>query len=273
MPSSPDPPLRRVLDARVIVPDHVAFRAFPNKTVVANLESGIYHELNPTGGRMLEALQEVRSPREAAPGLAKELGQPLGRILDDLAGFIIKLKQQGLIEVKAESFSPVNSPPSTDSTTSLFSKRLNRELLPHLTPLTHIEKTRLIIEILGIYVRTRLRLERNNLKILNEVPRTDLSRAPDLPPEQTAAVAIRLGKAVARTLMLVPTDSRCLIRSLVLLRLISRCGIDSCLVIGVRNEGEAFAAHAWVEHRGIPILDSGGEHFARLLQIETSRAA
>jgi hypothetical protein len=45
-------------------------------------------------------------------------------------------------------------------------------------------------------------------------------------------------------------------RSLVLTALLSRRGIASTLVIGVRPGGE-FGAHAWVEHEGAPLLPSG----------------
>ena len=72
----------------------------------------------------------------------------------------------------------------------------------------------------------------------------------------TRLAGVRLGRAVTRTLRLVPADSRCLMRSLVLTGLLARRGIDSSLVIGVRPEGE-FGAHAWVEHDGRPLLPSG----------------
>ena len=45
-----------ILSARPAVPDHVVYREFVNETVVLNLETGTYHGLNPSGGRMLEAL-------------------------------------------------------------------------------------------------------------------------------------------------------------------------------------------------------------------------
>ncbi len=65
--------------------------------------------------------------------------------------------------------------------------------------------------------------------------------------EQTYFEAGRLAWAVQRTLRVVPTDSRCLMQSLVLTRLLARRGISSSLVIGVRPAGE-FEAHAWVEY-------------------------
>ncbi|MDQ3569707.1 MAG: lasso peptide biosynthesis B2 protein [Actinomycetota bacterium] len=77
---------------------------------------------------------------------------------------------------------------------------------------------------------------------------------------------LRLGRAVSRTLRLLPTDSRCLVRSLVLTALLARRGLSSLLVIGVRSDPE-FAAHAWVEHAGRPLLPPGEETFQRLLEL------
>lgn len=77
--------------------------------------------------------------------------------------------------------------------------------------------------------------------------------------------ALRLGRAVSRTVRLLPTDSRCLVRSLVLTRLLGRRGIPSSLVIGVMSEPQ-FAAHAWVEHAGAPLL-SPGNGFERLVEV------
>jgi hypothetical protein len=69
-------------------------------------------------------------------------------------------------------------------------------------------------------------------------------------------LALRLGVAVTRTLGLLPTDSRCLVRSLVLSRLLSRRAIPSRLVIGV-TPGPDFVGHAWVEHDGRPVSPPG----------------
>jgi hypothetical protein len=71
---------------------------------------------------------------------------------------------------------------------------------------------------------------------------------------------------VVHTLSVLPTDSRCLMRSLVLTSLLARRGIDSTFVLGVRGEGD-FAAHAWVEHATVPLLAPGGSEFKRLVEI------
>jgi len=67
----------------------------------------------------------------------------------------------------------------------------------------------------------------------------------------------RLGSPVIRTLGILPWDSRCLMRSLVLLRMMARRGVACQLVIGART-GSTFAAHAWVEHAGEPLLPTLG---------------
>ena len=65
-----------MLDLNVRVPDHVVHRSFVAETVVLNLQTGRYHGLNPTAGRMLEVLDDKGSVREAASVLAEEYGQP-----------------------------------------------------------------------------------------------------------------------------------------------------------------------------------------------------
>ena len=59
------------LDAATIrVPHHVVYRDFVSETVVLNLQTGCYHGLNPTAGRMLTVLDQVGSLQEAAALLA-----------------------------------------------------------------------------------------------------------------------------------------------------------------------------------------------------------
>ena len=80
------------------------------------------------------------------------------------------------------------------------------------------------------------------------------------------AEARHLGNAVTRTLAVMPGDTRCLARSLVLTRLLARRGIPAKLVIGVRAS-PSFLAHAWVEHAGGPVLAPGDESFGRLVEL------
>ena len=91
-----------VLAAEVRVPTHVVYRAFPAETVVLNLETGQYHGLNPTGGRMLEALAEAGTIAQAAEQLETEFEVDRERLETDLLGLCRLLAQRDLIHVSAE---------------------------------------------------------------------------------------------------------------------------------------------------------------------------
>ncbi len=69
-----------------------------------------------------------------------------------------------------------------------------------------------------------------------------------------------------RTLSALPADSRCLMSSLVLTRMLARRGIDSNLVIAV-EPGERFGAHAWVEYDGAALLHPGDGAFEQLVTL------
>jgi transglutaminase-like putative cysteine protease len=112
------------------------------------------------------------------------------------------------------------------------------------------EKSALVAEVLRAYRRARRLLKEEELAAAVEQLTADRpDRAPD---SRDRVIALRLERAVTRILRLLPTDSRCLTRALVLVALLARRGIESSLVIGVRS-GPDFRAHAWVEHRGAPL--------------------
>ena len=100
---------------------------------------------------------------------------------------------------------------------------------------------------------------------------------PGRPPQVDGVASVKLGARLARVtsrcLAPLPTDTRCLAKSLVLMALLARRGIASALVIGVRP-GSDFGAHAWVEREGMPLLPSGGDTYSRLLALgERSQAS
>jgi hypothetical protein len=131
-------------------------------------------------------------------------------------------------------------------------------------PLSPRAKLALVGEILTEYVPSwRILREPNVLDMVNAA-RDVRPTGPAVPPAIEYEVARRLAKAVRRTLGLLPTDSRCLIRSLVLTRLLARRSIPNTLVIGVRKDPE-FKAHAWIEHAGRPILPAG--EYTRLTEL------
>lgn len=89
-----------MLDAVIRVPDHVVYRAFPSETVVLNLNTGKYHGVNPTGGRMLDVLREVGQVRQAAARLAQEYDVPQPEVERDLSDFCARLAERQLLEVE-----------------------------------------------------------------------------------------------------------------------------------------------------------------------------
>jgi hypothetical protein len=90
-----------LMERSVRVPDHVVHRAFVAETVVLNLQTGRYHGLNPSAGRMLVVLEAGGRIREAAGALAKEYDQPLELIERDLAQLCRQLLERKLIELSS----------------------------------------------------------------------------------------------------------------------------------------------------------------------------
>ena len=87
-----------ILNSVASVPEHVVFRSFEAETLLLNLETGQYHGLNPTGGRLLELLAQNNGDMETATGLlAEEFDVEPGEIEDDLLTFCADLAERGLI--------------------------------------------------------------------------------------------------------------------------------------------------------------------------------
>ena len=124
-----------------------------------------------------------------------------------------------------------------------------------------MRKLRLAGEIVVEYVRASWALRRRGLQAaLAAVPRPSER---DDPIEH--ATSVRMGRAVDRTLSYLPSDPRCLIRAIVLARVLARHGIGSRLVLGVQSS-PTFTAHAWIEHRGLPLLPAGDYQRGRLAE-------
>jgi transglutaminase-like putative cysteine protease len=128
--------------------------------------------------------------------------------------------------------------------------------------LSPLGKARLGAEILAAYFPLLRLVRRNDLRAMVAQARA-VDRAVAMPGDPHD-VAARLGGIVSWTLKILPTDDRCLIQSLVLVRLLARRSIAVRVVIGVRG-GDTFAAHAWVEHDGVPVLPAG--RFERLMEL------
>jgi hypothetical protein len=85
--------------ARVSIPGHVVYRTFVTETVALNIETGQYHGLNATAGRMLEELERGGTVTAAVGPLADEFEVPADRIRADLIALCESLRARGLIEV------------------------------------------------------------------------------------------------------------------------------------------------------------------------------
>jgi len=128
------------------------------------------------------------------------------------------------------------------------------------------DRVRLSAEILVAYAELLVLLRRNDVSRMVEGARSVRVAPVQAPPERDAhAAALRLGRIVQRVITKLPTDKRCLINSLVVVRMLSQRGIDARVVIGVQSGGEGFRAHAWVEHDDRPVLAPGD--YVRLLEL------
>jgi hypothetical protein len=90
---------RDLLDAVVVFPEHVIFRSFAHETVALNLQTGQFHGLNVTAGRMVELVQRSARPRDAVRTLAAEYHVGEDQIAGDLADLLALLRNRELIEL------------------------------------------------------------------------------------------------------------------------------------------------------------------------------
>ena len=88
---------QQLLRLRARLPQHVVHRSFVSETVVLNLKTGKYHGLNPTAGKMLEALETAPTVGEAVPVLASEYGLEREQIQSDLLALTRGLLERELI--------------------------------------------------------------------------------------------------------------------------------------------------------------------------------
>jgi len=98
-PTSDLPDRKRLAEAKIVVPSHVVFRTFAAETVALNLDTGIYHGLNVTAGRMLDVLQKTGSFNETVDQLVAEYNRTVVEISQDLRTLCGELLQRGLIEL------------------------------------------------------------------------------------------------------------------------------------------------------------------------------
>jgi hypothetical protein len=131
-------------------------------------------------------------------------------------------------------------------------------------------RVRLTVEVLRCFARVRRdywKPARHDLRGAMALLRENEGRrAHYAMPALSDQEAIRLGYAVSRVVALMPGESRCLMRSMVLSCMLERRGVGSTVVIGV-VPGADFTAHAWVEREGLALLPRQRAAAGRLVQI------
>ncbi|HEY6129042.1 MAG TPA: lasso peptide biosynthesis B2 protein [Candidatus Acidoferrum sp.] len=86
------------------------------------------------------------------------------------------------------------------------------------------------------------------------------------PPKKTLSEAEAQSRTALTSRMILaaarnsPIPSTCLERSLALWWLLIRQGVATQFRIGVRKDGEKFAAHAWVERNGVALGEPEASH-------------
>lgn len=128
-------------------------------------------------------------------------------------------------------------------------------------------KARLSLEVMTTYLRVRWAMRGDDAE---EAVRRIRERAGNEPVEFDAegedlVAAWRLARATRKVLLSLPSDTRCLFRSLTLMSMLERRGIPQLLVIAVRPR--PFAAHAWIEVEGQAVLSDADPDYERLLEI------
>ena len=132
--------------------------------------------------------------------------------------------------------------------------------------LTRPMKAKLVVEILLGYGRARWALARHPLPKALELLRRPGRRRNARSGDEAILVGGYCGWLVMRTLDRLPTDDRCLMRSLVLTWMLARRGLASQFVIGVRP-GASVPGHAWVERDGLALLPPERDSFTRLVTL------
>lgn len=127
--------------------------------------------------------------------------------------------------------------------------------------LAPLEKLRLVLEIctLRLMVARILRRQSDPRTAIQELRRRVSNSARIEPADPSGRVVARLAWSSRAVLERLPGDHRCLAQSLVLTALLSRRGVVSRVIIGVRRMSPAgpLTAHAWVTVDGHAVSPPG----------------
>jgi hypothetical protein len=128
------------------------------------------------------------------------------------------------------------------------------------------QRLRLAAEVLWTYTRVRWVMRDDDAeRAVTRLRGRKSAQVRKLAEGEQFVAAWRLAHVAGRVLNLLPTDSRCLFRSLTVMCMLDRRGLEQTLVIAVRPR--PFAAHAWVEVDGHPVLRGADSGYERLLEL------
>jgi hypothetical protein len=133
-------------------------------------------------------------------------------------------------------------------------------------------RLRLAAEVLKTYTRVRWVMRDDDAERAVSRLRTEAdtgaagpAREKDMASDYELLAAWRLAHATCKVLERLPSDSRCLFRSLTLMCMLERRGISQTLVVAVRPR--PFGAHAWLEVSGRAVLPEADPGYERLLEL------
>lgn len=88
-----------LLNARVVVPEHVLFQKVVGSSALLNLETETYYGLDDIGTRMWEAMSEAETLKAAVATLADEYDAPAQTIEQDMLKLAAELRGHGLLQL------------------------------------------------------------------------------------------------------------------------------------------------------------------------------
>jgi hypothetical protein len=131
--------------------------------------------------------------------------------------------------------------------------------------LTAPRRALLALEVLRAYGLARWLMRRRPLPEALAALRATRAR-PGPPTDDRVPLGRHLAWATVRTIDPLPVDSRCLVRALVLTRLLARRSL-ACTFVLSAAPGPAFEAHAWVELDGQALLMPAGADHRQLVRL------
>jgi Transglutaminase-like superfamily len=126
-------------------------------------------------------------------------------------------------------------------------------------------RIRMGCEVLITYLRVRWLMRNQDASHAVRSLRAARHDTPSFEQGMELFAAWRVAHGVVGVLNRLPSDARCLFRSLTLLAMLQRRGISQTLVIAVRPE--PFAAHAWIEVNGHAMLPDADPGYERLMEL------